>query len=128
MSNTSQHLKSTIDDKMESNRWYKIKRKFKQAFAVQQEPLPADKDYAILDKAAEFIVKRRLAAPAIIALQSMTPLNFIGSQALIVIEPFLSPFFKQEDYQKIIEILEHRDGIELFIQRIEQAVQADASE
>ena len=93
----------------------------KHAFAVKQEPLDPNANYAILDKAAQFIAKRHLQAPAIMALQSMTPLNFIGSQALIVIEPFLGPFFKQEDYQKIIEILEHRDGIELFIQRIELA-------
>ncbi|MDI6783897.1 MAG: hypothetical protein QME64_07365, partial [bacterium] len=73
-----------------------------------------------IDKAAQFIVNRRLEVPAIMALQSMTPLNFIGSQTLVVLEPFLGPFFSQEDYQKLIEILEHRDGIELFIQRIEK--------
>lgn len=101
--------------------------KLKHAFAVKQEPLPADGDYAVLDKAAQFIVKRRLEAPAIIALQSMTPLNFIGSQALIVLQPFLGPFFAEVDYQKVIEILEHRDGIELFIQRIELAAKTKST-
>jgi hypothetical protein len=120
MSNKIQNPKSKIHCEPEFRKWNKIKCQLKHAFVVKQEPLPADGDYTVLDKAARFIVKRRLEAPVIMALQSMTPLNFIGSQALIVIEPFLGPFFKQEDYQKIVEILEHRDGIELFIQRIEQ--------
>jgi hypothetical protein len=92
---------------------------------VKQPPLPADGDYTVLDKAAQFIVKRHLAAPAIMALQSMTPLNFIGSQALIVLHPLIGPFFAEQDYQKLIEILEHRDGIELFVQRIELAIKAN---
>jgi len=109
------------------SKWKRARGKLQHAFAVKQEPLPADGDYTVLDKAARFIVKRRLEVPAIMALQSMTPLNFISSQALVVLEPFLGPFFKQEDYQKIVEILEHRDGIELFIQRIELAGKNDAN-
>ncbi|MFB3897447.1 MAG: hypothetical protein ACE14V_14205 [bacterium] len=97
------------------------RNKLKHAFAVKQPPLPADGDYTVLDKAAQFIVRRQLVAPAIMALQSMTPLNFIGSQALIVLRPLIGPLFNEPDYQKLIEILEHRDGIELFVQRIEKA-------
>jgi hypothetical protein len=101
------------------------RNKLKHAFAVKQPPLPADGDYAVLDKAAQFIVKRQLAAPAIMALQSMTPLNFIGSQALIVLQPLIGPFFNEPDYRKLIEILEHRDGIELFVQKIESAAKTN---
>ena len=93
----------------------------KHAFAVKQEPLDPNANYAILDKAAQFIAKRQLEAPAIMALQSLTPLSFVGSQALVVLEPFLGVFFSEKDYQEVINILEHRDGIELFIQKIEQA-------
>lgn len=95
--------------------------KLKQAFAVKQESLDPKANYAILDKAASFIAKRHLQAPAIMALQSLTPLSFVGSQALIVLEPFLGVFFSEKDYQELINILEHRDGIELFIQKIETA-------
>lgn len=97
------------------------RNKLKNAFAVKQEPLPVDGDYPVLDKAAQFIVKRHLEAPAILALQSMTPLNFVGSQALIVLQPLIGPFFGEQDYEKLIEILEHRDGLELFVQKIEKA-------
>jgi hypothetical protein len=99
------------------------RNKLKQAFAVKQAPLPADGDYTVLDKAAQFIAKRHLTAPAIMALQSMTPLNFVGSQALIVLQPLIGPFFGEQDYQKLIEILEHRDGLDLFVQRIEKAAE-----
>lgn len=93
--------------------------KLKHAFAVKQDKLVLKTYLPLLDKVAKFIAQRRLQAPAILALQSLIPLNFIGSQALIVVSPFLDPFLTMEEQNKIIELLEHRDGIELLIQRIE---------
>ena len=57
---------------------------------------------------------------ALLALQSLTPLSFIGSQAFIVISPFLDPFITVEEQARITKVLEHRDGIELLIQKIEE--------
>jgi hypothetical protein len=98
----------------------KFSDKFKHAFAVKQDFEVTEKDLQILDKAVEFIVKRNLEAPAIFALQSLIPLSFIGSQTLVVMQPFLDPFTGVENFNQIVKILEHRDGVELFIQRIEQ--------
>jgi hypothetical protein len=96
-----------------------LKEKLKIAFAVEQDNEILTSSIPMLDKAADFIVKRKLQSPATLALLSLIPLNFIGSQLVTVLGPYLDPFLSQEEQAKLIELLEHRDGIEYFIQRIE---------
>jgi hypothetical protein len=97
-----------------------VREKLKHAFAVAKDTEPlAEEDIALLDKAATFIVRRRLSLPAEMLLEALTPLNFIGSQAMVVLEPLLGPFFPRDDYARIIKILSRRDGLNIFIQRIE---------
>lgn len=97
--------------------------KLKHAFALTPEKPLTEEDLAVLDKTVDFIVRRKMEATVILALQSLSPMNFIGSQILVVLEPFLDPLIKPEDYQKLVKILEDRQGIELFIQRIEKQSQ-----
>jgi hypothetical protein len=97
-----------------------LREKIRHAFAVTN---PADalteENMAVLDKAARIIVRKRLEAPVIMFLQTVSPLSFLGSQLLLVLEPIVGPFFKEEDYKKLVRILEHRDGIDRFICKIE---------
>ena len=105
------------DKKLSSGK--KWKSRIKHAFSVEQEPLDVEASLPLLDKAAGFIVRRRLEAPVIMVLQSLIPLNFIGSQLLVVIGPYLDPFLSKKDQDKIVQILEHREGLDLFMSRIE---------
>ncbi|MBI2266978.1 MAG: hypothetical protein HYU64_17755 [Armatimonadetes bacterium] len=74
-----------------------------------------------LDLLASEIVKRRLASIVVLTLESLKPLSFLGSQALIFLEPFLGAFMtKPETYKKLIEILEDRDRLERLLERIEE--------
>ena len=100
-----------------------LKEKIRHAFAVTN-PADAltDEDLRMLDKVASLIVRKRLEAPVIMFLQTVTPLSFLGSQLLLVLEPILGPFFKEEDYKQLVRILEHRDGIDRFICKIEQLI------
>jgi hypothetical protein len=97
-----------------------IREKLKHAFAVESEnePLTAE-DTALLEKAAGFIARRRLTLPAVMLLEVLTPLSFLTSQAMIVLEPLLGPFFPRDDYARVIKILSRRDGFGLFMRRIE---------
>ena len=103
-------------DKANPSTW---KEKLKYAFAVKQDNGILTSSIPMLDKAADFIVKRKLHSPAILALLSLIPLNFIGSQLVAVMGPYIDPFLSQEEQAKLLELLEHREGIEFFIQRIE---------
>lgn len=97
----------------------KFSSKLKHAFSVKQEPL-TEEEIVLLEKAAGIIARNKMQSAAILALQSLTPLSFIGSQAFIIVSPFLDPFVSADEQAKFTKILEHRDGIEILIQKIEE--------
>jgi hypothetical protein len=85
--------------------------------------IPTDEDRKLMEKLASIIVSRRLTAMAIFFLESSKPLSFIGSQFLVVIQPFIQTFLNIEQYDRIAILMEDRDNVELFIQFIENAEQ-----
>ncbi len=52
-------------------------------------------------------------------LESLRPLNFVGSQALHVLKPFAEVVFDPEAYRRLAELLEQRETIEILIDKIE---------
>ena len=84
------------------------------------DEIPEPEQHALLEKLANWIVRRNLVAPAIISLETVKPLNFLVSQMLIASSPFVQAFFKGEQYHKIALILEKDENVELLIQLIEQ--------
>ncbi len=94
----------------------------RQAFSMESPHGPlTDEDLALLNKLAGKIVKRRMAGPATIFLQSVRPLNMIGSQVMIFLRPFLTPLFKQADYDRVSAIMERREGIGALMDAIDEA-------
>ena len=80
-----------------------------------EEILPEDVDEEegnrILKKVANEIVSRRLTAPALFFLESCSPLSFVGSQAMIVLEPFIHAIFNLPDYRKFTLMMERRENV-----------------
>ena len=70
---------------------------------------------------ADKIVRRRMTMPAILFLQSVGPLNMVGSQAMVFLRPFLTPLFNQADYDRIAAIVERREGLAALVEAIEAA-------
>jgi len=75
----------------------------------------------ILKRVADEIVSRRLTAPAIFLLESCRPLSFVGSQAMIVLEPFVRAIFDLPDYRKFALMMERRENVASLIDMIEIA-------
>jgi len=73
----------------------------------------------ILEKVARDIAKRRLTAPAIFFLEMGKPFNFLGSQILIGLEPFIRSLFNIRDYRKFALIIERDSNVEQLIRFIE---------
>jgi len=73
----------------------------------------------ILERVANEIVSRRLTAPAIFLLESCSPLSFIGSQAMLVLEPLVHAIFDMPNYKKFALLMERRDNVEKLINIIE---------
>jgi hypothetical protein len=90
------------------------------AFSVApaQEPL-TEEELALLDRVAKAIVKRHMEAPAILLLESVKPLNYVGSQAMAFLEPIVRGLTTGDEYTLFRQILERRQGLELLLQKIE---------
>lgn len=101
---------------------------FRNAFALEpdepqlyaDEDIPLERKRALIEKLAQEIVDRRLAVPAILFLETVKPLSFLGSQALIFIEPIVQSIFSFKSYREVTLMMENRENVELLMQEIEQ--------
>jgi hypothetical protein len=103
-----------------AQRFNGIRAHLRHAFALESEgrPLSAE-DVTLLERVADAIVQRNMAAPAVMFLESMGPMNFLGSQALHFFTPFLEVVVPQRDIQRIAHLLERRDTLSSLIAIIE---------
>jgi ASC-1-like (ASCH) protein len=88
------------------------------------KPDPRDKhilpeEDAVLEKAARMVVQWKMTVPAIVFLESVKPLNYIGSQAMVFFEPIVQAVFSIQDYDTFRSALEKRESIEVLLHKIE---------
>ena len=100
---------------------------------LQNEPIliddiPKGEQYAILEKVAKGVVKWQLTAPAIFFLEIFKPLNFIGSQLLYAVSPFVQAILENQEYKKFALIVERDNNVETLIGLIEKYNQERKSE
>jgi len=74
---------------------------------------------ALLRKLAAKVVERRLSAPAILFLESYRPMNFVGSQVMLVLKPVIDIFFTLPEWDELRKIMERRESIGLFLDMID---------
>jgi hypothetical protein len=87
---------------------------------VSPDEIPLERKKILLEGLAKGIVERRLTAPAIFFLESVKPLNFIGSQAMIFFEPIIRSVFPFKTYSEFAILLQDRETLELLIQEVER--------
>lgn len=97
----------------------------------QNEPtlvddIPDEEQQTILEKVAKGIVRRQLTAPAIFFFEICKPLNFIGSQLLYGVSPFVQAFLKGNEYKKFSLIIEKDENVERLIRLIEKHNQEES--
>jgi len=74
----------------------------------------------ILDKIAKKVVLWKMSTPAILFLESVKPLNYIGSQMLVFFEPFVQTLFSWKEYDEFRKMMEERESVERLLQTIEK--------
>ena len=84
----------------------------------EKPALPAEED-AVLEKLAKKVVEWKMSVPAILALESVKPLNFIGSQTMVFFEPIIQAVFNIKDYDTFRCALEKRETLEILLLKIE---------
>jgi hypothetical protein len=104
----------------------KTKRSFyswlSHAFAVK-DPASAvnDEDREILGRVAVWVVRRRMSAPAVLFLESVRPLGYLGSQALVFFQPIITNVLNEKDYRQFTAAIEKREAVNVLIDRITEA-------
>jgi len=89
-----------------------LKARVKHAFVVEPEGQPlSPEDLALLERVAATVAERGMATPAILFLESVGPMNFLGSQALHFFTPILEVVFAQRDVERVALLLERRDTL-----------------
>ena len=73
----------------------------------------------LLERVADAVVKRGMAAPATVFLESLGPMNFLGSQALYFLTPIVEWAFQAKEVEQVARLLERRDTISRLIAIIE---------
>jgi len=74
----------------------------------------------ILTKIAQKVVSWKMSVPAILFLESVKPLNYVGSQMMAFFEPMFQALFSWKDYDEVRNMMEERGTVERLLQRIEQ--------
>jgi len=82
------------------------------------ETLSEEDDQLLLELAAK-IDSRGLTAPAVLWLESLRPVSFLGSQAMHFLNPFVQMLFDTEKFKRLAEILEERNHLERLLCHIE---------
>ncbi len=75
----------------------------------------------LIEKIAKRIIDMRMTVPAILFLESMKPLSFIGSQIMVFFQPIFRTFFSIREYDEVALMLEERENVEKLILSIEKA-------
>lgn len=73
----------------------------------------------LIEKISTFIAKKRMAAPAIMTIESLRPLARIGSQLMHFLAPFAEVIFNAKEYQEFAVLLENEEYVRLLIKRID---------
>src|SRR5438093_7315522 len=97
-----------------------LQARFQHAFSTAPESPLAAEDIVFLERAADAIVQRGMAVPAVLFLQSLGPVNFLGSQAVHFFTPLLEVVFPVRDVQRVALLLERRETLSRLAQLIEK--------
>jgi len=92
----------------------------KHAFAVPGEDALTDQERQWLEKIARKVVQRNLTAPAIMLLETVRPLNYVGAHVLLFFKPVISVLFPPERCDQVAALLEKRSALEKLLKLIER--------
>ena len=101
--------------------WQKMVNFLKHAFSMEKEEI-TEEDERLLEKIADWLHKRRLAAPALLFGEVGMPLSFLGSQILVFLRPFAEMLFDPSQYGRIAKLLENRKALTKLLALLEERI------
>jgi len=98
-----------------------FKRKIEHAFKIDDgRDSITDEDNQLLEKISNFLIKKRMTVPALMFLETVKPLNFVGSSMMTFFKPTLGAVLNKFEYERLESLLEKRCGIEILIEKIDE--------
>ena len=73
----------------------------------------------LVERTAQLIIRWGLATPAITFLEANKPLSFVGSQALLMLQPITDLFVARELSTDLVTLLADRDRLEMLLTSLE---------
>ncbi len=99
-----------------AEKWEKVRAELSHAFSTKSgDELFTGEDLVLLERVADAVVKRGMVAPAMVFLESLGPMNFLGSQALYFLTPIIEWAFQTKEVEQVARLLERRDTISRLI-------------
>lgn len=86
--------------------------------AERIEPTPEQRE--AVERLARFVVRFGLTVPAVLAIEGMRPLGFVGSQFMHLLTPSIGVFLTPDQWNAIATLLEQRRGVDVILERIEE--------
>lgn len=103
-----------------AKKWRELRTGLQHAFATRSDARPLSaKDVDLMERVAEAVVKRGMAAPTTVFLESLGPMSFLGSQGLHFITPIIDCAFDAKEVEQVARLLERRDTISRLITLID---------
>ncbi len=99
-----------------TGKWDKFRAELSHAFSVKSgAEVFTVEDLALLERVAEAVVRRGMTAPATVFLESLGPMNYLGSQALYFLTPIVEWAFNASEVERVARLLERRDTVSRLI-------------
>ncbi|MBI4243572.1 MAG: hypothetical protein HY606_05735 [Planctomycetes bacterium] len=92
----------------------KLKKLLKHAFSAGSEPL-TDDEKKLLDNLIKKVRSSPLKSAAAVFIESIRPLDYIGSQTVVALKPFIEFAVPKEKIDQVISILSKRNGLDYLI-------------
>jgi len=74
----------------------------------------------VMERLAAWIVRKRLTTPAILFLESVRPLNFVGSQVMVILNPAVQAVFTLPEWDEVRQVFERRESIGWLLDLLEK--------
>ena len=89
------------------------------ATAASTAPPLSPADLELLERVDDRVVELRMEVPAILVLETATPMSVVAGQAMIFFEPFVAALLRLSDYRQFARLAERRDALATLIRLIE---------
>ena len=74
----------------------------------------------LLQRLASKVVAMRMTTPAILFLESVRPLNYVGSQVMVFFAPVVQIVFSSPEWDQLQQVLEKRESLGYIVGLIEE--------